>query len=450
MIRTPNPFRGLDNPREVWAWGMYDFANQSFTLLIITLLFSLYFKEVVVAEPLVASGVAESTARARGDLAWALTHSGSMLLVVILSPLLGALADARQWRKELLILTGISCVVLTCSLGLVGPGWILLGVLLYIPANVSYQIGENFLASFLPDVSTPRNIGRVSAIGWTMGYVGALALLILVLGSMLLFGMKAKADWRPFFVFAGLWFALGMVPAALFVREKKRESARCENPFRASVRRLRETLRHASRHRQLIRFLTAFFIYGLGVHVIISFASIIATDFGMNETQLAIFTLQLTLTAGIAAATTSFFQDRIGARSTVLLYLCIWIASASAMLVLTLIPSKPQWLFWVIGNGIGLGLGGIGTSSRSMVGRFTPRHRSAEFFGLWGLTYKLAAAVGVLSFGVVKSALGNTGAMILLSSFFVIGCVLMLRVNELAGVREARRAERIANAGESA
>ena len=432
-----NPFRGLDNPRTVCAWGLYDLANQSFTLLINTLLFSIYFKEVVVGD------------EQRGDSLWGLTFSGSMLLVVLASPLLGAVADCRGWRKQFLVWTGVGCCLLTMSFGLIGPGAVAFAMLLYIPANFLYQIGENFLASFLPSVSTPRTIGRVSATGWAMGYVGALLLLVLTGLGMKVLGLGAPAQWRPFFVFAGIWFAVAMIPACLSLKEPKPErGADAPTLAQEAARRLADTLRSARRFRQLVLFLTAFFIYGMGVQVIIAFASIIAKDFGFTQTKLVVYVLQLTVTAGAAAIATAKFQDRIGAKATVLIYLGIWSVSALGLLVMSLNPSWPEWPFWVVGNGIGFGIGGIGTASRSIVGRFAPTHKTGEFFGLWGMVYKLAAVVGVASFSQAKAWIGMPVSLGLLLGFFAVGFVLMLRVDELAGYREARRASRLS--GESA
>ncbi len=431
---TLNPFKGLDNPKTVCAWGLYDLANQSFTLLINTLLFSIYFKEVVVGEP------------AKGDALWSATFSGSMLLVVLASPLLGAIADCRGWRKNFLVWTGVGCCLLTASFALIAPGAIALAMLLYIPANFLYQIGENFLASFLPSVSTPRTIGRVSATGWAMGYVGALLLLLFTAAGMLLFNLKDPGQWRPFFVFAGVWFALNMIPACLTLREPKPERTHGTRTLAGEAAlRMRDTVRSAGRYRQLVRFLTAFFIYGMGVQVIIAFASIIANDFGFGSTKLVLYVLQLTVTAGIAAVGTAKFQDAIGAKPTVLIYLGIWSAAALGLLAISLIPGCPEWPFWVVGNGIGFGIGGIGTASRSIVGRFAPTHKTGEFFGLWGMVYKLAAVVGVASFGQVKAWIGMPASLALLLGFFAVGFVLMLRVNEMEGYKAARRATRAAS-----
>jgi UMF1 family MFS transporter len=432
-----NPFRNLPNPREVWAWGMYDLANQSFTLLIITLLFSRYMEAVVVPP-----GPAGDTGP--GKFTWALIHGGSLLLVVIVSPLAGAIGDIRGWRKQILIATGVLCACLTAALGYIGPGMILLAALLYVPANLCYQIGENFLASFLPEVSTSRNIGRVSAIGWTMGYVGALVLLIIVVLGMLRLGREDTETWPPFFIFAGAWFLIFMIPATIVLRNDQPVARDGGGLLRQSFGRLAETVGQVRRYRQLAMFLLAFFIYGFGVQVVIGFASIIAASYGFEKAQLVGFVAQITVTAGVAAGLTMLFQDRIGARFTVMIYLVVWLVSCAGLIAIKLIwPAQgPQWPLWVVGNGLGFGLGGIGTASRSMVGRFTPKHKRAEFFGLWGFVYKLAGGLGVLSFGAVAGLFGEVASLVLLWSFFLVGLLLMLPVNEVAGVCAARRVER--------
>lgn len=465
-----NPFHGLPNPKEVWAWGMFDFANQSFTLLIITLLFSLYVTRVVVPQPVLDAAVEEQielindnelqkadapqdvqdaydkveAAQAKGKFVWSILQGSSLLVVVAISPFIGAWGDIRGKRKLILMSTGVACGVLTCMLGFVGPGMVMLAAALYIPANICYQVGENFLASFLPDVSSRRTIGRVSAIGWTMGYVGALLLLVIVVTLMLVFGLKDAAHWRVFFVFAGVWFLLGIIAPGVILRRDQRPAIETLDPLREAVRRVRKSLAGAGEFGELRRFLVAFLVYGFGVQTFIAFAAIIAGDFGFTDVLLVAFTAQLTVTAGIAAVVTSTFQDRVGAKVTVLVYLGVWVASCLAMVAMSIIwpHGGPQWPVWVVGNGLGFGLGGIGTASRSMVGRLTPSHRTAEFFGLWGMVYKFAGAIGVLGFGVVARFAGETASLLLLAGFFAGGLLLVLRVGETKGVRQARKAER--------
>lgn len=434
-----DPLKGVPNKREVIAWGMYDLANQSFTLLIITVLFPVYFKKVVVpADP-------DNPTANTGDALWAYAGAGSLAIVVLASPFVGALADQFGLKKRILLVTGVLCSVLTITLALLGPGDVALAMTLFIVANICYQLGENTLAGFLPEIATQRNIGRVSAIGWTMGYVGALGLLLVVIALMFAFGLMDTSRWPPFFVVAGVWFALGMVIPMRRLRETKPETPPKIAPG-AVIARLGQTLAQASHYQQLARFLLAFFIYGLGVQAIIYFAIIIANDFGLKDAMLLVYTLQITLTAGLSAILTGIYQDRLGAKNTVMIFLGVWILTTSGLLVLSLVPADArianQWAFWIVGNGVGLGLGGIGASSRAMVGRFTPRHKTAELFGLWGMTYKSAGVVGLLAFGQVKQSLGDTASMAVLGSFFLVGLVLLLRVNEKRGIRAAKRAQR--------
>ncbi len=441
-LRRLNPLSGLPNPREVWAWGMYDLANQSFTLLIITLLFPLYFKKVVIAR-----GVDDPVLLAAGDAAWARVQAGSLFLVVLISPLIGALTDARGWRREALLGTGLICAALTCCLALAGAGDVWLAVSIFAAANVCFQLGENFLASFLPDVSTRKTMGRVSAIGWSMGYGGAMTLLVITAGAIALFGWSTEASWRPMFVFAGLWFFAGMIPAMLILRDDRKPRRPPEGGLIAhSFGRLGETLVHAARYKHLVLFLVGFLVYAFGVQTVIAFAAILAEEFGFKQSKLVLFMLQISVTAGLAAVTTAIFTDRLGAKRTVVVYLLVWIVSCAALASLAMSRARggwsPEWAFWLIGNGLGFGLGGSGTATRALVGAFTPRHRSAEFFGLWGLTFKLAGAIGVLSFGEMKSRLGTPPALWLLTGFFIVGLLVVLCVNERAGRLAARNAER--------
>lgn len=410
---------------------MYDFANQSFTLLIITLLFPLYFKKVAV------------TGDMNADSLWSITFSSSMLVVVLLSPFVGAIADARGWKKEFLVLTGFVCIALTCAFALIGEGGWALAMALFIPANICYQMGENFLASFLPEISETRTIGRISATGWTMGYVGALCLLVITAVMMELLGMTSEADWGPLFVFAGMWFLVGMIASLLYLRDRapKREASSIGKVVGDALVRMRETIAQASHFGQLARFFIAFFIYAMGVQTMIAFASIIANDFGFTQVKLVLFVLQLTVTAGIGSVVTLLIQDRIGIKRCLLIFLGVWVLTCAGMSVLTIPSDPPEWMFWVVGNGVGLGLGGIGTSSRAMVGRFTPRQKTAEFFGLWGMVYKGAGVVGVFVFGQVK-VIDDTVALAMLAVFFLVGLVMVLMVSEARGYRAARQSQR--------
>lgn len=412
---------------------MFDLANQSFTLLINTLFFSVYFKSMVVAD--------EQTGRSL----WGVAVATSSLAFVLASPLLGAVADYTAKKKESLFLFYVLGVLSTCSLALVTPGAVALGFALYFVANFTISAGEVFIASFLPEISTARTIGRISAIGWTMGYVGALVVLPL---TLLITGTEdfTVAQYRMVFLFAGIWFLLTAIPTFLFLKERSVHERIAREHSLAAIGfiRLGETVRSAVQYRHLFRFLVFFLIYGAGVQTVIYFAGIIAQDeFGFSDAKLTYFVLQLTVTAGVGAVGVGLVQDRIGRRLTIMILLIVWVVSTVAA---ALTPSRPEfeWAFWLVGNGIGFGLGGIGTASRAFVGFLTPRHKTAEFFGLWGLTWRLAAVGGPFLFGLVSAAAGNQAALLMLTGLFVIGLLGLLSVSEQHGHRAALRSERTA------
>ena len=434
MLQKLNPFRSLPNPKEVWAWGMYDLANQSFTLLIITMLYPAFFREHVVGDD------------SRGTSLWSNIVSASLLIVVLIGPAIGAFADAHGLKKRILMTTGVLCALVTAMLALPSQGQIALAAALFIVGNVCYQLSENFLASFLPEVASSRNIGKVSAIGWSMGYLGALILLVVVSAWITI--AKLPGDGlQPIFIFAAVWYAAGMLAPAIVLKEVKPKRKPESNAFVTAWKRLADTARQAGRYRQLFRFLFAFFIYGMGVQTVVNFAGIMLRDFDFTLTQMALFMLQITVTAGIGAVITIRMQRTLGCRTTLYIYLAVWIVTCLGLLGLSIAPpdERPQWLFWTIGNGVGFGLGGIGAASRAMVGRFTPQHKTAEFFGLWGMTYKLAGVAGVFVFGQAKAFISDPIAYAILLLFFILGALALARVSEVGGIRACQQAAREAD-----
>lgn len=438
MLSRLNPFARLPNGRAVWAWGMFDLANQSFQLLINTLLFSIFVQQVVVVSD---APEAEGGGSAKGTSTWMLMAASSLVLVALLSPIMGALADHKAWKRELLLGSGLVCAVLTAALGILQPGQVWLAFALYVTAAVACGLGENFLGSFLPEISTPKNVGYISALGWTMSYVGALLLLGIAAVFALVFGRDEPGEARPMFVFAGLWFAAGILPAFFFLRERARpRPGNAASAIGAAFARLGQSAREAGRYRQLARFFVAFFVYSLGTQTVIYFLGLISAELGNTLGQSILFALVVALTAGLTSAVVAKVQDRVGHVRTVSFFLVTWVvATVGLALVRWLDP--PVLMFWAIAGLVGVGLGGIGTSSRAVVGAFSPEGRAGEFFGVWGTVYKLSGIVGVLAFGQARAAFGLPVSLLVLAGFFAGGLVLLRLVNEREGVAAAEAGE---------
>ncbi len=436
MLRRLNPFRGLPNARAVWAWGMYDLANQSFTLLVTTVFFGIYFKTIVVEDP------------TRGEALWGRSFSIASLIVIALSPLAGALADHTASKKPWLMGLGGGCILLTGALSIVGPGDVALAMTLYIAANVCFMLGENFLGAFLPEIATRSTMGRVSATGWTMGYLGALICLPL---ALLLPGV-AKGEpggFRAVFLFAAAWFFINALPTALFLPERGRVGERVSGAglLTAGFARLAQTAREIRRFGALARFLAVFVVYSCGVQVIIVYSAVIARDYLPDQRSLVLFIWALAAVSGAGSIVTALVQDRVGHRRVISAALTVWIITALGAAALPAGGGGPTWGFWLVGIGVGLGLGVIGSASRALVGAMTPAHKAAEFFAFWGIAYKLAGAIGPAAFGEVTLRAGRSEALLMVAAFFALGLGGLWLVDVERGRRAADEAEQEAGAG---
>jgi UMF1 family MFS transporter len=304
----------------------------------------------------------------------------------------------------------------------------------YVGANWAFAAGESFIGAFLPEIATPRNVGRVSAFGWSLGYVGTLLVLP---ASLLITGVGAfsNGDYRRVFVFAAAWFLVMAIPTFAVVRERPAEVAATEGRrpgahLVAGLLRLRDTFRDAARHRRFLRFLAVFTVYSCGTQAVIYFATIVAKDrFGFDDVKRVLFMLQLGATAGLGALIAGAFQDRAGHRATLAATLALWVVATAGALA-TPMEKQFEWAFWLVGNMVGLALGAIGTASRAFAGSLTPLGKTAEFFGLWSMAYRAAGVAGPWAFGIVSRGAGINAGLLLVIGFFALGLVGMLTARE--------------------
>ena len=418
--------------REVLAWAMYDFANSGYTTVVLTAVFNAYFVGVVAQD------------RPWATLAWTAALSVSYLLILLSAPALGAYADARAARKKLLAITTLGCVLCTAGLAAVGPGEVALAAALVIASNFFFGSGENLAAAFLPELARPRALGRVSGLGWSLGYLGGL----LSLGASLAFITWAEArgwaaaDYVPgsMLITAGM-FAAASLPAFWFVRE--RGAARTtggRGGARAAWARVARTAREARRFTDLSRFLIATVLYQAGVQAVITLAAVYAQQaMGFDTTQTLLLVLAVNITAAVGALAFGFVQDRLGHIPTLSLTLVLWLLTV----LLAWLATAPP-LFWVAANLAGLAMGASQSGGRALVGLLSPAAQRGEFFGLWGLAVKLSAVFGPLTYGLANWLSGGDHrlAMLTTAGYFVIGLVLLRTVNVRRGRAAALRAGR--------
>lgn len=410
--------------REIFGWAMFDFANSSYTTLIVTVAFSVYFTKLVVPGP-------------RADFYWGLGIFASNVLVILLSPVIGAMADDTGRKKLFLAGTYLSCVVGTAALFFVIPGRITLGLALFVVSNVAFSLGENLAGAFLPEISTPANIGRISGLGWGLGYFGGLACLVacwpLLQGD---FVAENIGKLRLIGPVTGGFFLLAALPTFIFLRERAARGPRRSLPqyVKVSFGRLATTARSLRHFGALARFLAVFVCYSSGLMTVIAFASIYAErTLGFTAGELAILFMALQLSSAAGAVGFGQLQDRLGARHTLQLALLVWIAVCVGAYF-----AQTKAVFWGVALFAGLGIGSLQATSRAVVGLFSPPEKAGEFFGFWGLSNRVAYAIGPLVFGVLSSATGSQRLAILATAvFFIVGLFGLRFVDEDRGRREA-------------
>lgn len=414
--------------KQVFGWAMFDFANQAFTLVILTTMFQVYFVEYIVRDDV-----------SLGRRLWALSGIITQVIILAVAPVIGALADFSGSKKKLLFVTYVGSVLLTACLGLVPPGGLAAGMMIFILAYLCYAAGENFMASFLPELAPHRAMGRVSAFGWTMGYIGGLLCLA---GAVLITALWPGATgYRIVAVWAALFFLFAAVPTFIWLREKKvpEEMPEGQNLFTIGFHRLAQTARSLRRYQWLFRFIVILTIYLAGMQTIYWFAGSLMRAFGFGELRMGLFVLQLSVTAILGALITARYQDAIGARNYILICLVVW-----GLTIVSIGFVGQEWMFWIVGNFIGLSIGALGTSSRAMVGLFSPEHKAAEFFGFYGFAHKLSALIALGWIGLGETIFPGRFPLIVASTtlFFIVGFGLMLTLDEKAGRIAALKSER--------
>jgi MFS transporter, UMF1 family len=319
-------------------------------------------------------------------------------------------------------------------------------VLLLVLSAFMFHTGEDLIAGFLPEIAAVRDMGRVSGYGWSLGYLGGMLVLGLCLAYVSL--AQARGDTAEHYVpvtmlITAAAFAFAALPTFLWLRERAapRPLPVWHESLRIGFERVRGTLSHARHYRDLFRFLVTLAIYYCGIYTVIVLAAVYAQQvmgFGMQETIVMI--LVVNVTAAVGAFGFGFLQDRLGSVKTLAVTLLIWIA---ALVLAYFVETRAG--FWVVANLVGVALGSSQSAGRALIGQFSPRQRSAEFFGLWGLAGKLASVVGPLSYGLVAYVTHGNHRLALLTTaaFFIAGLLLLFTVNEQRG----RAATQTGNSG---
>ena len=391
-------------------------------------MFAVYFREVVVGG-----------AGNRGDQLWGFANFVAMLIVAVTSPVLGAIADDAGRRKALLVLTTLQTIGATALLYFATPGRLAWAIGCYVVATIGFEAGYVFYNSFLPSLSTPATVGRISGWGWGIGFLGGL---VALLGSAPWIGSELRApdgtlvagaiaDRRLSFLIAAAFYLVFAWPAFVFLREATPPAAR---PFTQQVARglarVRRTFGELRRYREIGKFVVASLFFNDAISTVIVFSATYATvTFGMGSRELVLLFVVMNVVAFPATVLAGYLADVAGAKRTLVLSLVLWIA---VVLLAAAAESRP-W-FWTMAVGAAMGMGATQAVARSLLARLAPEERAAEFFGFYVTSSKFAAILGPLVFGTISAWSGSQRLAVLsLLPLFLVGLGLTLSVKLAPG-----------------
>lgn len=393
--------------REIFGWCCYDFANSAFVTVVITVVFGPFFTSVI----------------APGDTAntlWSATLALSQAVVIIFGPAVGVMADHGGSKKRYLLAMMWICASATAALWFTGAGTVWLAVGLIVIAYAAFSFGENFCASFLSELSTPENVGRISGYGWSFGYFGGLGALAVALAVLHFDGNNVPLV----FVSTALFMVAATMPVLFLLRERKQPEPLTGSMWRLGWRSIGGAARELPKYPELLKFLIAFFLYISGLCAVVAFAAIYSGEvLGFTTTENLMLFATLQISSAIGAFISGHYQDRIGSLNMLTISLVLWCGVAVGAWFCT-----DKASFFIVGNIAGLAIGSSQAGSRAVVSLLSPRDRAAEFFGFWGIFGKLAAIVGPVTLGVLADALGLRVAILFTLVFFVGGLVILRMV----------------------
>jgi UMF1 family MFS transporter len=410
--------------RRVVAWALYDWANSAFPTVVSTFVIAAYVARAVAPDP------------TTGQAQWGWMQALAGLAIALLSPVLGAIADAGGRRRTLL--AGCTLVIILGCIGIwfTRPrpedlGWVLLCVGV---ATVAFELGMVFYNAMLPQVARPARIGRVSGLAWGLGYAGGLVcltlcLLVLVRPDPALFGLdRGQAEHvRATALLVALWVAAFAWPVLLAVPDPPPPRPLWGEAARAGLRQTMALLRRLPQRPAMARFLVARLFYTDGLNTLFAFGAIFAAGvFGMGFEEILLFGIALNITAGAGAAGFGLLDDRLGSRRTVLAALGMLTLLGSLLL---LAESKAQ--FWTLALTLGLFIGPAQAASRTLMARLAPAGEMAAHFGLFALSGRITGFLGPAVLAAATEISGSQRiGMATILVFLVAGLCVLLTVPE--------------------
>jgi UMF1 family MFS transporter len=419
MKRTHGPV----TQKGLAAWCLYDWANSAYPTVITTFVFAAYFTKSVAGDPITGTSL------------WGWAMSISALIVALVGPLLGAVADHSGNRKPWLFFFTLIAALSAISLWFVKPeaSYTICALILVGVGTFAFELGMIFYNAMLPGLSPPEKIGRWSGWGWGFGYAGGLCCLAITLIAFVQpetpwFGLdKEMAEHlRATGPMVGVWMLIFAVPLFIFTPDQPSRLGLIDSA-RLGFKTLIGTFKQRTKHVNIFRFLIARMIYTDGLNTLFAFGGIYAVgSFGFSFKDLIIFGIGINITAGLGAACFAWVDDWLGPKQTILISITALIFLTSALLIIESIT-----LFWFFGLGLGIFIGPAQSASRSFMAKLAPPKMRAGMFGMFALSGKATAFLGPAILALLTDMFTSQRAgMTVIVIFFIVGAVLLLRVDD--------------------
>ena len=442
-----------------FSWAMFDWANQPYFTLVTTFIFAPYFTSFVVGDPTL------------GQEYWGYGQAAAGVVIALMSPVLGAIADAGGPRKPWIfwfqLLCVIACTMLWFALPGASGGAIFLILLTIVFASIGAEFSIVFNNAMMPSLVSEARLGRLSGYAWALGYLGGLVALAIVLGGFSLpetplFGLDKAMHEHDRMVgpLTAIWIVIFVIPLFLFTPDARPTGLDSATAVRRGLQQLAGTLRQLRHYKNIALYLLARMIYFDGLTAVFAFGGIYAAGiFGWQTTQLGIFGIVLIIVAAIGAGIGGWLDDRIGSKRTILIAVAGLVVATVGVVSITVTPlgaglerhtvlfamhyehqrpAEPamfgtlaEQVFLVFGMLIGIFGGPAQAASRTMLARLAPPKMIGEFYGLYALSGKATAFVAPLVIGIVTGLADSQRIGIAtIVIFLVVGGLMMLVVRE--------------------
>jgi len=417
--------------REIFGWAMYDFANSSYTTVVVTFVYSAFFVSYIVPPEL---------AHLKNTF-WSLAVALSTMLAIVLAPFVGVLCDYSGKKKKYLAWCTMTSVGATLGLFFVDPGQVWIGLTLLVLSNTAWMLSESFIASFLTDLSTKNNMGKISGIGWGIGYIGGLLSLILmkfVITADSTENSPAFIDQNQLsMLIIAVFYFLGALPTFLLVKERGVAKAGFSGAsfgtlVKAAYSRLVAMKQIIGEYPVLFKFFIAFTAYSAGVAVVVKFFGIYTQqEVGITGGDYVLIGIILQVSAALGAVGFGFIEDKIGSKNTVLVSILWWIVGILGIYFIKALVSVTnidiKLMYTIVSFIAGSALGATQSASRAIVGQLAKPQDSALLFGLWGTFGRFAIIIG-MTFGPISDLLSRQTALLFILVYFIVGAALLLPI----------------------